>query len=53
MMVERKLDGAMDKSSADLHTTCEKSGGLHPAEPDLTAGWEAGWLTKFGQGLKF
>ena len=32
-----------------LYITCEKSGGLHLMEPSLTAGW----LTKFGQGLKF
>ena len=25
-----------------LYTTCEKSGGLHLAEPGLTAGWQAG-----------
>ena len=37
MMVKRKLDGAVDESSADqrfinperLYMTCEKSGGLH------------------------
>ena len=49
-MVKRKLDGAVDESSADrkilkrdmtVHT-CEKSGGLHLAEPGLTAGWLAG-----------
>ena len=32
-----------------LYITCEKSGGLHLVEPGLTAGW----LTKFGRGLKF
>ena len=44
-----------------LYITCEKSGGLHLAEPSLTAGWQvdrkagrmAGWPTKFGPGLKF
>ena len=44
-MVKRKLDGAVDRSSADqkflnrmrLYATCEKSGGLHLAEPGLTA----------------
>ena len=25
-----------------LYATCEKSGGLHLAEPGLTAGWLAG-----------
>ena len=48
-MVERKLDGTVDESSADrkfvnwtrLYITCEKSGGLHLAEPGLTAGWLA------------
>ena len=25
-----------------LYITCEKSGGLHLAEPGLTAGWQAG-----------
>ena len=34
-----------------LYITCEKSGGLHLAEPGLTAGWLAGWPTKFGRGL--
>ena len=45
-MVKRKLDGTVDESSADrkfingtqLYITCEKSGGLHLAEPGLTAG---------------
>ena len=49
-MVKRKLDGAVDESSADqkyvnwtqLYITCEKSGSLHLAEPGLTAGWLAG-----------
>ena len=27
-----------------LYITCEKSGGLHLAEPALTAGWQAGRL---------
>ena len=36
-----------------LYATCEKSGGLHLAEPGLTAGRQAGWVMKFGQGLKF
>ena len=29
---------------AQLCINCEKSGGLHLAEPGLTAGWLAGWL---------
>ena len=49
MMVKRKLDGAVDESSAakkfvnwtQLYITCEKSGGLHLAEPGLMAGWLA------------
>ena len=36
-----------------LYITCEKSGGLDLAEPGLTAGWQVGWPTKFGRGLKF
>ena len=36
-----------------LYITCEKFGGLNLEEPGLTAGRQAGWLTKFGQGLKF
>ena len=28
-----------------LYITCEKSGGLHLAEPGLTVGWQAGRLT--------
>ena len=40
-----------------LYATCEKSEGLHLAEPGLTASWllgrQAGWLTKFGRGLKY
>ena len=35
-----------------LYIACEKSGGLHLAEPGLTAGWLAGWPTKFRRGLK-
>ena len=27
-----------------LYATCEKSGGLHLAEPGLTVGWQAGRL---------
>ena len=27
-----------------LYITCEKFGSLHPAEPSLTAGRQAGWL---------
>ena len=50
MMVKRKLDGAVDGSSADrkfvnrmrLYAACEKSGGLHLAELGLMAGWQAG-----------
>ena len=44
-MVKRKLDGAVDESSADQKInksdavlTCEKSGGLHLVEPGLTVG---------------
>ena len=48
-MVKRKLDGTVDRSSVDqkfvnrtrLYATCEKSGGLHLAEPGLTAAWQA------------
>ena len=51
-MVKRKQDGAVDRFSADrnfviwtrLYASCEKSGGLHLAEPSLTAGRQAGWL---------
>ena len=51
-MVKKKLDGAVEGSSADrkfvnqmrLYATCEKSGGLHLMEPGLTEGW----LMKFG-----
>ena len=51
-MVKRKLDGAVDESSADqkIHKSnaaVHKSGGLHLAELGLMAGW----LTKFGQGF--
>ena len=28
-----------------LYIICEKSGGLHLAEPGLMAGWLAGWLS--------
>ena len=49
-MVKRKLDGTVDKSSADqnfvnrmrLYITSEKSGGLDLAEPGLMAGRLAG-----------
>ena len=44
-MVKRKLDGTVDES----YITFEIFGGLHLAEPSLTAGRQ----TKFGQGLKF
>ena len=30
-----------------LPWSCEISGALHLAEPGLTAGWQAGWLTKY------
>ena len=40
-----------------LYINCEISGGLYLVEPGLKAGWLAiwlaGWLTKFGRGLKF
>ena len=45
MMVKKKLDGTVDESSVDQEIrnplrqciTCEKSGGLHLAEPGLMA----------------
>ena len=40
-------------SQTRLFIACEKSGGLHLAEPGLITGWQAGWPMKFGQGLKF
>ena len=64
-MVKRKLNGAWMNlqrienfvNGSRLYITCEKSGGLHLAEPGLTADWQAGkqvgWQTKFGRGLKF
>ena len=61
-MVKRKLDGAVDEFSVDrekfvtrmqLYITCEKSGGLHLAEPGLTAGTQGGRQMKFRQGLIF
>ena len=30
-----------------LPLSCEISGALHLAEPGLTAGWQAGWQTKY------
>ena len=55
MIVKRKLDNAVDESSAvweirkfDVVVHCEKSRGLHLVETGLTAGRQAGWLTKFG-----
>ena len=33
-----------------LYATCEKSGGLHLAEPSLIAGWLA---DEFGRGFRF
>ena len=51
MMVKRKLDGAVDRSSADrkIHKLdiTEKSGGLH-LEPGLMAGHPSVWQMKFG-----
>ena len=35
---------------ARLYINCEKSGGLYLAEPVLQ---QAGWQTKFGQGIRF
>ena len=35
-----------------LYISREKSGGLHLAEPGLTAGKQAGWLPKFRQSPK-
>ena len=60
-MVTRKLDGALDESSADrdfhkpgrLYITSERSGGLHLVEPGLTSGSPAVWQMKFGRGLRF
>ena len=59
MIVKRKLDGTVDKSSADqeivhnLSITCEKSGGLHLVIPDLMAGKQAALQMKLRRGLKF
>ena len=61
MMAIRKLDGAVDKSSADQknltltrsYITCERSGGLHLVEPGLMAGRQVVRQTKFERGLKF
>ena len=36
-----------------LPLSCEISGALHLAQPGLTAGWLAGWLTKYRQISKF
>ena len=52
MMVKRKLDGAVDESSADqeIHKSdvavhnWEKFGGLHLTELNLMARRQAGWL---------
>ena len=59
-MVKRKLDGALDGSSADRDfrkpggtVPSERSGGLHLVEPGLTASSSAVWQTKFGRGLRF
>ena len=47
MMVKRKLDGAVDESfkkflnATRLYITCDKSGGLHLAEPGLMVGWQS------------
>ena len=55
MLVKRKLDGAVDESSANQEIyksdiTYEKSEGLHLAELVLQqAGWLAGRSTKFRQ----
>ena len=54
MMVKKKPDGAVDNSSADREIrksdltvhNLGKFRGLHLVEP------QAGWLTKFGRGLK-
>ena len=61
-MVKRKLNGSVDKYSADqeirkFNTTVHnlyKSGGLHLAEPGLTAGRPSMRQAKlFRRGLKF
>ena len=36
-----------------LPLSCEISGALHLAQLDLTAGWQAGLLTKYRHILKF
>ena len=60
MIVGRKLDDAVDKSSADqeihksdetVHVTCEKSGGMHLVPSGTRSyGWQAVWQAK---GLNF
>ena len=36
-----------------LPLSCEISGALHLVQPGLTAGWLAGWLTKYRRISKF
>ena len=36
-----------------LPLSCEISGALHLVQPGLTAGWQAGWLTKYSRISKF
>ena len=54
MMVERKLDGTLDKSSADENPTRLWKVWRVPV-PSGTGSYSrlAVWQTKFGQGLKF
>ena len=62
MKDKRNPHSAVDKSSSEQHfrksaarlpLSCEFSGAIHLAQPDLTVGWLAGRLTKYRRISKF
>ena len=48
-----RLQNNIFVNAPPLPLSCEISGALHLAQPGLTAGWQAGWLTKYRWILKF
>ena len=45
--VDNRLRNNIFENPPPLPLLCEISGALHLAQPGLTAGWQAGWQTKY------